>query len=168
MSDQHTRVRVIIDIGHQVISIEEKQTKLTAQQAQVLGRLAQTKEGLSPEDLQAFLGVKTPAVASVVISRLRRRLGETVLVVINGCYAIDPALQTEVIGEVKAALPPVARKPPKEPRFKGGAFKLTPDEDAIIQRWANACCKMNNECKTCVDEFKCQRLADKLIGRLIS
>ena len=37
-------------------------------------------------------------------------------------------------------------------------------DDLVIERWAQACSKINNDCRGCEFQDDCQDLADRLIG----
>ncbi len=169
MRDEHVVVRMIIDIDRQVVVIGKKETQLTEQQVQVLAKLAQSKDFTSKQELQQFLGAKNPAVAQVVISRLKKRMcGAKVLAVSRRGYRIDHAYEPEIIGEVKEMqAATVLDRPVETTRYKGESLRLTHQEDGIIQRWAAACSKANNDCRTCPDEVICQKVADKLVGRVL-
>lgn len=169
MSETHDRVRMVIDIGRQMVIIGNQETQLTEQQVQVLAKLAQKgEEFTSKRELQLFLGAKSPAGAQVVISRLKKRVGGRVLTVLVGSgYRIDRAYIPQVIGGVKEMQALADMSTDESPKYRGDSLRLTHREDELIQRWANACNKVN-DCGKCIDEVICQRLADKLVGRVLS
>ena len=167
MGDQHGSVHMIIDVDRHLIVIGDQHSiELTEQMIQVLGKLANNPGVyISKEDLSAFIGAKKLTGVHLVISRLKKWIGEDILNVSVSGYKIDHMYETEIIGKVKEMLQPPVVVPRKH---RPDSLFLTQDQDDIILRWAQACSKVNDDCKRCVDELKCQRLADFLIGRVVA
>ena len=167
MADQHGSVRMIIDVDRRVVVIGDMHSiELTEQMVQVLGKMAKNPGVyVSKEDLCGFIGTKKQTGLRTVISRMKKRTGVDVLNVSVDGYKIDHMYRTEIIGEVKEKLVPPVIVPRKH---RPDSLFLTQEQDDIVLRWAQACSKVNEDCKKCVDELKCQRLADLLIGRVVA
>jgi adenine-specific DNA glycosylase len=51
-------------------------------------------------------------------------------------------------------------------RHRGARWNPKKSDDSIIERWAAACSRLNDECRECPLHDDCQDLADRLIGCL--
>jgi hypothetical protein len=51
-------------------------------------------------------------------------------------------------------------------RHRGARWNPKKSDDSIIERWAAACSRLNDECRECTLHDDCQDLADRLIGCL--
>lgn len=49
-------------------------------------------------------------------------------------------------------------------RRRGARWYPKKSDDSIIERWAEACSRQNDECRECSIREDCQDLADRLIG----
>jgi adenine-specific DNA glycosylase len=49
-------------------------------------------------------------------------------------------------------------------RRRGARWYHKKSDDSIIERWAAACSRLNEECRDCPLHDDCQDLADRLIG----
>jgi len=173
-------VRMIIDVDRHEVTIGTEKTRVTKQQVQILERLSQTPHKfVSKEELQTVIGARNTAIPQLAISRLQKRLGVKVLTVLIGSgYCIDYAYEPQIKGDVKdmqahLLMGAVAEAVAEGVEQKGTAvfgrgesLHLSRREDDILQRWANACDKVN-DCGKCADEVMCQQLGDKLVGRVI-
>jgi hypothetical protein len=55
---------------------------------------------------------------------------------------------------------------PVRRRRRGARWYPKKSDDSVIERWAAACSRLNDECRECEMHDDCQDLADRLIGCL--